>query len=70
MAFDLAPLPRLRGRGPERVGLVPGVGGAAPLRLRGRLGLGGPVRLLGLLALPVVGHLVEEQGELCKKVPN
>ena len=41
--------------------LVP-VGGAAPLRLRGRLGLGGPVGLLGLLALPVVGHLVEGKG--------
>ena len=55
------PIPRLRGRGPEREGLVPGVGGAAPLRLRGRLGLGGPVRLLGLLTLPVVGHLDEEK---------
>ena len=46
------------------VGLVP-VGGAAPLRLGrglgrggGRLRLGGPVGLLRLLALPVVGHLV------------
>ena len=48
-------------------GLVP-VGGAAPLRLGGgrggggRLRLGGPVGLLGLLALPVVGHLVGGHG--------
>ena len=50
------------------VGLVP-VGGAAPLRLGrglgrggGRLRLGGPVGLLRLLALPVVGHLVGGRG--------